>query len=239
MVIHSIILILSVLIGSSLVWVINQKKTQWLKIMLSFCGGYLLSICMADIMPVLYENQDVAGQVGWFVIVGFLLQLFLDFLSGGIEHGHFHHSHEDRTGKVPYTVLIGLLIHAFFEGLPLSNQLGDHTLSTLVWGIALHNLPVSIVLLTLLFERKIKSSTISIIVIVFALATPLGMLCSSYFFGSEDLSAYQYYALAIVVGIFLHISTTILFETDKNHRYNFMKISVIVAGILLAGLMHI
>lgn len=239
MVIHSIILILSVLIGSSLVWVINQKKTQWLKILLSFCGGYLLSICMVDIMPVLYENKHLADQVGWFIIVGFLLQLFLDFLSGGIEHGHFHHSKEDRTGKVPYTVLIGLLIHAFFEGLPLSNQLGEHTLSTLVWGIALHNLPVSIVLLTLLFERKIKSSTISLIVIVFAMATPLGMLCSSYFFGSEDLSDYQYYALAIVVGIFLHISTTILFETDKNHRYNFVKISVIIAGILLAGLMHI
>jgi hypothetical protein len=44
--------------------------------------------------------------------------------------------------------------------------------------------------------------------------------------------------MAIVIGIFLHISTTILFESSSNHRFNFMKMVVIVigglAGILLS-----
>jgi hypothetical protein len=36
--------------------------------------------------------------------------------------------------------------------------------------------------------------------------------------------------LAMVVGIFLHISTTILFESDENHGFNLKKFVVIILG---------
>jgi hypothetical protein len=42
--------------------------------------------------------------------------------------------------------------------------------------------------------------------------------------------------MAMVVGIFLHISTTILFEADENHKFNWMKFSIIVLGALVAFL---
>lgn len=240
MTVQILILILSVFAGASLVWVVNRKRNQWLKLMLSFCGGYLLSISFVDIIPYLFEGQSDAHLIGWFVILGFLIQLFLDFLSGGIEHGHFHHNENKREGKIPYTVFIGLLIHAFVEGLPLTKTLGENTLNSLVWGIALHNLPVSIVLLTVLYERKIKPIQISFLVVLFSLATPAGMLVSNLLFDSNSFTEnYQTYTLAVVVGIFLHISTTILFESDKNHRYNFIKIAVIIAGMAFAGLMHL
>jgi hypothetical protein len=36
--------------------------------------------------------------------------------------------------------------------------------------------------------------------------------------------------MAVVVGIFLHISTTILFESSENHRFNLIKFVVILMG---------
>lgn len=39
--------------------------------------------------------------------------------------------------------------------------------------------------------------------------------------------------MAIVIGIFLHISTTILFESGSDHRFNLYKIVAILTGGLL------
>ena len=44
--------------------------------------------------------------------------------------------------------------------------------------------------------------------------------------------------LAVVVGMFLHISTTIIFETNENHKFNVMKLTSILIGCSLAFLMH-
>ena len=40
--------------------------------------------------------------------------------------------------------------------------------------------------------------------------------------------------LAIVVGMFLHISTTIIFETNENHRFNLAKLTAILLGVGLS-----
>jgi hypothetical protein len=40
--------------------------------------------------------------------------------------------------------------------------------------------------------------------------------------------------LAIVVGMFLHISTTIIFEASENHRFNLVKLLSIIVGVTLA-----
>jgi hypothetical protein len=74
--------------------------------------------------------------------------------------------------------------------------------------------------------------------IVFALITPLGSF-TSYAIGANmigGLSMYFDRIMAVVVGIFLHISTTILFESSENHRFNLIKFIVIILGASLAFL---
>ena len=87
---------------------------------------------------------------------------------------------------------------------------------------------VSLVLLGLLFLA------------LFGLMGPLGA-STSFILGAgmvPVLTAAAPKIMAIVIGIFLHISTTILFESSSNHRFNLMKMSVIIiggiAGILLS-----
>ncbi|MDB4280415.1 hypothetical protein N9863_02210, partial [Flavobacteriaceae bacterium] len=38
----------------------------------------------------------------------------------------------------------------------------------------------------------------------------------------------------ISIGIFLHVSTTILFESSKDHKFNLAKLSTIIAAIVIA-----
>ena len=39
---------------------------------------------------------------------------------------------------------------------------------------------------------------------------------------------------AVVIGIFLHISTTILFEAGEGHKFNLSKLTAICIGVLIA-----
>jgi uncharacterized membrane protein YgaE (UPF0421/DUF939 family) len=60
---------------------------------------------------------------------------------------------------------------------------------------------------------------------------PLGVFAGSLF---TTLANYHNEIMAIVIGIFLHISTTILFESTDGHRFSFTKIIAIIIGALLA-----
>jgi hypothetical protein len=66
-------------------------------------------------------------------------------------------------------------------------------------------------------------------------AAPVGLLISSYFVESEILSdTALIYLYALVSGNFLHISTTIVFESSPEHRFHAKKMAIAVVGALLA-----
>jgi hypothetical protein len=68
--------------------------------------------------------------------------------------------------------------------------------------------------------------------------SPLGSVFSYILNVNFVASLGQYYTaiMALVIGIFLHISTTILFESSDNHKFNIMKFVVIIAGAFIAYL---
>jgi hypothetical protein len=47
------------------------------------------------------------------------------------------------------------------------------------------------------------------------------------------LADYSRELMAVVIGIFMHISTTILFEASDVHRFNFAKLGAIIIGTAL------
>jgi len=62
----------------------------------------------------------------------------------------------------------------------------------------------------------------------------MGMLLGQYF-----NPEYQVYTLAVVSGIFLHISSVIIFEGNKNHKLDLEKIALVLVGIGVAYLGHL
>lgn len=222
-----ILLILSVLIGIFLGKYFGSRQL-FAKNLLILSAGFLITICLNEIFPEVYHSEN--QYIGFFVIIGVLVQMFLENLTKGFEHGHLHHS-DDRS-IIPVALIIGLFVHAFIEGIPLSHE--RKILSPYLLGILFHNIPISFVLGSFLTHSKNFSTKFWLIVLVFALASPIGMWLGKYF--DEDLKVYF---LAVVGGIFLHISSVIIFESNKSHKMDWQKIVLVILGILLALAGHV
>lgn len=218
------ILIFSVVIGALSVLFIKPKKALT-QILLAFSGAYLLSITVLHLLPEVYENHS--NTIGFYILLGILIQSVLENFSKGVEHGHVH-AHE-KLQKIPWLLILSLGLHAFFEGIPLGHD-ENHTL---LWAIIIHKIPIAIVLTTFLIQSKLSKTLIIITITLFAIMSPLGcIVCESIPF----FSTYITEITAIIIGVFLHISTIILFETSENHSYNFKKLIAIIIGFVLAWL---
>lgn len=236
------LLILSVIAGGAIVTFLDSSNHERIiKLLLAFSGGFLLSIAFIHFIPELYEHSHV--KVGIYILLGFLIQLLLEFFSGGIEHGHVHHHGHH---KIPWAILIALGAHSFLEGIPLGGQIHGELIATshhhdhdqsLLLGILFHRLPVAVALTTLLVHAKISTGKVWLLLLLFAITSPIGMLL-----GYNAHSTFEGFdfdiILAIVVGMFLHISTTIIFETSENHKFNFLKLISIMGGFAVAILIH-
>ncbi|HET8886104.1 MAG TPA: ZIP family metal transporter [Salinimicrobium sp.] len=213
--------ILSVFIGYLISLLLKPGSSQGFKLLLSFSGAYLLSVTVFELLPDVYHSETT--NVGLFIMIGLLLQILLEFLSKGVEHGHVHH-HELDT-QFPLVLLVSLSIHSLLEGFPL------HSSESLLYGVFIHNVPVATVLSTFLINSKIGKWRVLLFVSIFAIMTPLGSYLQQHLQLSQNVETYLN---AVVIGIFLHISTTILFEASKNHKFNASKLAVIIFGIVLA-----
>jgi len=237
-----IILFLSVVIGGGVAFFIKNYKPSTLQMLLSFVGAYVLGITVLHLLPGVYQEHD--HFIGLWVLAGFFIQILLDLLSGGVEHGHIHPTHEPKT-SLALQILLGLCIHAFIEGMPLESydsfseaSFGhNHSHQHFLYGIILHKIPAAFVLVSLLRLSKFKTGFIIISLVIFGLMSPLGAFSAKILFSSGILSpGNTKILLAIVVGSFLHISTTILFETESkgHHHISFAKIAMILLGLALA-----
>ena len=161
--------------------------------------------------------------MGIFILVGIILQSVLESFSKGAEHGHIHIHKDSKT--FPTLLFVSLCIHAFSEGLPI-----HHSGENLLWAIVVHKIPIAVILTIFLLDSHFSKKTIVFFLTVFALMSPLGVILS------ENMMFFEKYSAeitALIIGIFLHISTVILFESSENHNFNLHKFLAIITGILL------
>ena len=218
---------LAVVLGYSFVTLFKPAQQQYTKLLLSFSGAYLLALTVFVLIPEVYHSHDEHTQdfkyIGLFVIVGVLLQIVLEFFSHGAEHGHTQHPHPHQHSAFPLSLFISLSIHSILEGFPLSHG-HNHDL---VYGIFVHKLPVAIVLTTFFVNSGVNRWKTALFLLFFALMTPLGTFLSN---TVPSLISYHTELSAIVIGIFLHISTVILFENSEGHRFNLLKFLSVCVG---------
>lgn len=223
-----ILLIISVLIGVILGKSFGERE-KFAKNLLIVSAGFLITICLNEVFPEVYSGEN--HNIGLWVIGGVLLQMLLENLTKGFEHGHFHH-HTEEKQILPLALMVGLFIHAFLEGIPLANE--TVIFSPYLTGILVHNIPISFILGAFLVQNKKFSASSFLIISIFALASPLGLILGKYV--DPDLKVYF---LALVGGIFLHISSVIIFESNKNHNVDWEKMGWVTLGVLLAMTGHL
>ncbi|MNI33943.1 ZIP Zinc transporter [compost metagenome] len=128
--------------------------------------------------------------------------------------------------------MISLCLHAFLEGMPLAKE--QH--NELIFGISLHHIPAAFALASILMQNHFKKGSIMLYLIIFAVMAPLGFYVSVGLSNGSigGIDAYFNKIMGIVIGIFLHISTTILFESSADHKINTRKMIAVLLGIGVA-----
>ncbi|WP_417855494.1 ZIP family metal transporter [Xanthomarina gelatinilytica] len=214
--------VLAVLIGALIVLVLKQKRSLFTKLLLSFSGAFLLALTLFDLLPEVYHHLD-AKLTGLYIMFGILLQIILEFFSKGAEHGHIH-IHKDNA-KFPWLLFISLCIHSFLEGFPI------HQHNDMVYGVLIHKIPIATLITSFLVQSNYSKMQIAGFLIFFAAMTPLGTFISN---NTSLAEQYIYIINAIVIGIFFHISTVILFESSEGHKFNMSKLLAIIFGVAIA-----
>ena len=216
-------------LGGTAIFLVKSDKSKLLKLILSFSGAYLFAITVLHLIPDAYSGPDKT-EIGIFILIGFLLQIFLEQFSEGVEHGHIHKHHDGHV--FPFGIMISLCLHACLEGMPLAKE--QH--NELIFGISLHHIPAAFALASILMQNHYKKGSIVFYLIVFAIMAPLGFYVSVGLSNGTigGLDAYFNKIMGIVIGIFLHISTTILFESSADHKINTRKMIAVLLGIGVA-----
>ena len=208
------------LLGMGIVFMLRPKKPLAFKLLLAFSGAFLLGVTVFHLMPEVFPILNI--QAGPWIIGGLLFQIILEYASQGAEHGH---AHAAKNSGLPWLLLSSLAVHAFIEGLPLTQN------SPLLWGIFIHKIPIGMVVFFLIWETPVSTITKSVTLTLFALMTPLGSVFHDYF---ALLQTLQLQITAIVIGMLLHIATTILFESNKGHVFNLQKLLTIILAFGLS-----
>lgn len=216
--------------GGLAIFLVKSDKSQLLKLILSFSGAYLFAITVLHLIPEAYSGTDME-EIGIFILIGFLLQIFLEQFSEGVEHGHIHKHHHDAQ-VFPWGIMISLCLHAFLEGMPLAKEQNHE----LIFGISLHHIPAAFALASILVQNQFKPKSVIFYIVIFAVMAPAGYYFSlSLSNGSiSGMEPYFNKVMGIVIGIFLHISTTILFESSADHKINKRKMLAVLLGIGVA-----
>lgn len=215
------LLFISVIAGYGIALFLRKKEKKNLEVFMAFSGAFLLSITVFELMPEVFSSPS--KHIGVYIMLGVLLQIFLEYFSKGAEHGHVHLN--NKHNHFPWMLFISLCIHAFVEGFPISEE------NNLFIAIIIHKIPVAIILSFFFISTGYNRKITLLFLIFFAMMTPLGNFISHSF---DGIAKYETQLNALVIGIFLHVSTTILFESSKNHNFHPKKAAAVIIAVVLA-----
>ena len=253
------LIIVGILIWSALIPGSRHVGSKTMNYITIFGGAFLFASCFINLVPHIFLGEEpyrfvtpgLHFKVAAAVMVGFLIQLLLEQLTKGAEHGHnhcpcceeqqeaieHHHEHLEHPGHCHNNdihpiagLMIGLCIHAFLEGMPMVDLDGDIH-QGLLYGIVLHNIPIALVLISLFMSNRFSFGKSFALLTLFAVMTPLGSLCNLYLIPENEVL--QSLIMGVVVGILLHVAVSILFDHDHN-TFSFAKLLVIIAAFAAA-----
>jgi ZIP family zinc transporter/zinc and cadmium transporter len=124
--------------------IIVQKhwERRYLRYFVALGAGFMLATAILEMVPASFRLN--AGLSGAFVLAGYLIvHLFEHALTGHFHFGEETHEVEFERPHRSFSVLFGLLIHTFFDGIAItSGFLVSNALGWLIFlAVFLHKIP--------------------------------------------------------------------------------------------------
>ena len=205
-----------------------EKHSHFL---ISFSVSIVLTLLCVHILPELFSNDN--PKIGYYILAGFVIQILLELLSKGIEHGHVHFQGK-ISAKQLLIIFIGLSIHSFIEGIPINtisevhhshnHNIMEYEFSWIYLStILIHKLPIAAVLVIFLNSMGVKNFKKYIFLLIFASTSPLGAILSRAIKSIAFFNGWSLKFLALSTGMLLHITTLLIFE---DHHQSNKKIKI-------------
>ena len=203
----------------------REWQRKYLQYFLALGAGYMLSVAFVEVIP---ESVKLAGENALvFVLIGFfLIHLFEHTIAPHFHFGEETHPEEMHGQHASRTVLLGLAIHTFFDGVAIAaGFLVSNWLGLMIFvAVFLHKLPegftvASVVLASGQGKRKAIAAAGWL-----GAATLGGVLLTSQF--QEQLR----YALPLSGGVTVYVAATDLLP-EVNREPNWRMALLVFVGV--------
>lgn len=241
----SFIVLLSLFIISSVGVVLYFFKTinqKILHLLIALGAGTMFSVSLIHILP---ESLEWNNLSIYTFVIGFLLIYLLEEILTPHSHDHTHHdhTHEDPHEHFNHIVIvawIAIFIHTLFDGLGIR---AGFMINTALWmsifaGVAIHQIPVSLSISSMLQESAFNRKTQIILVLLFAFAAPIGFILSDRIISHISVSHVSL-ATALAWGSLLYVSNVELLpiiHSQTSKKMKFITVCLFVIGVIGMGL---
>jgi len=210
--------------------VYREWPRKYLQYFLALGAGYMLAVALLEVIP---ESLKLAGEDALlYVLAGFfLVHLFEHILAPHFHFGEETHTEELHHHHARTTVLLGLAIHTFFDGVAIaagflvSTWLG----AVIFFAVFLHKLPEGFTVASMMLASGQSKKKAVQAAGLLGLATLVGVLLTT------QLQGQLKYALPISGGVTLYVAATdLLPEVNREPGWRMaLLVSVGVASLLI------
>src|SRR6266704_589627 len=212
----------------------KEWPRKFLQYFLALGAGYMLAVAFIDVIP---ESVRLSGESALlFVLIGyFLVHLFEHTLAP-----HFHFGEETHCEEVSHyhartSVLVGMTIHTFFDGVAIAaGFLVSTWLGAVIFvAVFLHKLPEGFTVASMVLASGQSRKSAIRAAATLGGATLLGVALTSVFQGQLQ------YALPLAGGVTLYVAGTDLLP-EVNREPNWRMALLVFAGVaMLLILQHL
>jgi zinc and cadmium transporter len=222
------------LAGVSVFFLPKKRLVRSIDYIKLFGASFFLGVIVMHLLPEIFHEAD--KNVGLFVALGFFFQVLLETFTGSEPHDHVL---PEEGSRYTLSLLIGLGIHAFFEGFPLADTFEHlhhahaHAEDTYLTGVLLHKIPVVIILVMMMLSNGLSKKSTLIQMLVFSAMTPLGLFAGGFIPDAGNLGLY---ILAFVVGSISHVAMHLILTRDVGQGSRsaiFVKVLLMIFGFSL------
>jgi zinc and cadmium transporter len=198
---------------------------RFLQYFVALGAGYMLAVAFLDVIP---ESIRLAGENAFiFILIGyFLIHLFEHTIAPHFHFGEETHHEEVSHHHARSTLLLGLAIHTFFDGVAIaSGFLVSNWLGVIIFvAIFLHKLPEGFTVASVVLASGQSRRNAILASGLLGAATLLGVLLTTL------LQSQLKYALPLSGGVTVYVAATDLLP-EVNREPNWRMALLVFVGV--------
>ena len=208
----------------------REWSRAWLKYFMALGAGFMLGASFLEMVP---EAMRLTGELALVLVLAgyFIVHFFEHTLAPHFHFGEETHTEEIAHAHVPYTALVGLMIHTFFDGVAIASSfmVSEYLGGIVFMAVFLHKLPEGFTVASLMLASGQGRRMAQLASVMLAAATLAGVLLMRFLPGQTG------YALSLSAGVTIYVAASDLMpEVNKEPGIRMALVVFLGLGAIVA-----